>query len=106
LIIFFAILSYGLFRDAPPPHFFYNSDKWLHVGAFMILVIWSRFAFSKIPTITILSLITVFAMIIEPVQSYISPHRTASWFDFGANIIGILLGMLFLSMYRLTRSTN
>ncbi len=72
----------------------------------MILVIWSRFAFSKIPTVTILSLITVFATIIEPVQSYISPHRTASWFDFGANIIGILLGMLLLSMYKLTRSTN
>ncbi|WP_107851128.1 VanZ family protein [Oceanimonas marisflavi] len=96
LVIFFmflAALCYGLFRPAPPPDLFDDSDKYLHLVAFFCLGLSARFAFVRASGAWVWSALLASAPVLEYLQHYVQPHRTFSGLDALANAVGVLLAL-------------
>jgi VanZ family protein len=74
------------------------SDKILHTIGYMVLM-WSWLIFFKQRKIsnrkfTLLIVLSLFGIIIELLQGYITVSRTPDWRDAVANIIGLSIGLL------------
>nr|WP_067298202.1 hypothetical protein [Marinobacterium profundum] len=85
---------YGLFRPAPPPNLFRESDKVLHLLAFATLALTGRAALSRLPGIPFWGLLLVLAPMMEWAQHIVQPVRHFSLEDALANLTGILLAGL------------
>lgn len=88
-------LCYGLFRKAPPPELFEQSDKLQHLVAFATVAFTGRWAFPRIPNEVFWTLALPLAPLLEWLQHQVQPvTRTFSLEDAAANLAGILLAGL------------
>jgi len=72
---------------------FEKNDKWLHGFTFLALSMWFTGIYSRRAYWRIGIGLVVFGLIIEACQRMVS-YRTADWIDVGANIAGIILGLV------------
>ena len=72
---------------------FERNDKWLHGITFLALSMWFTGIYSRRAYWRIGIGLVVFGLIIEACQRMVS-YRTADWIDVGANIAGIILGLV------------
>lgn len=89
-----ALLAYGLFRPQSPPDLFTQSDKWLHLLAFMAFAGCARLAFPSVSAYLFWPLLLCSAPLLEYLQHLLQPVRTFSLADAGANLLGVLLAAL------------
>lgn len=89
-----AVLLWGIFRQAPPPELFDQSDKALHLLAFFGFALISRFAFMHYPAIIVWPLVFCCAPLLEYLQHTFQPSRHFSEQDAIANAIGVFLAWL------------
>lgn len=72
---------------------FRNFDKWLHGFTFLFLSVWFTGLYKKSSYWGIGLGLLVFGLMIEACQRMLS-YRTADWFDVGADVAGIIAGLL------------
>lgn len=89
-----AILLWGIFRQAPPPELFKQSDKLLHLIAFCGFAIISRFAFMHFNEVIVWLSILACAPLFEYLQHIFQPSRYFSEQDAVANILGVVLAWI------------
>ena len=70
-----------------------RNDKWVHGFTFLALSMWFTGLYSRRAYWRIGIGLVVFGLIIEAGQRMVS-YRTADWIDVGANITGIILGLV------------
>jgi len=90
------ICSYFLFRQAPVPDLFANSDKFGHAGAFCALVILGYLAAARVSARFVVLLIGILALATasEWVQhTALLPHRHGDVTDLIADVGGWALGL-------------
>ncbi len=114
VILFLAVLGaffYFMFREAPPPQFFGESDKLLHFFAFAaIVVLGDRIlgACTKCRWVFV-ALVMLLALGSEFVHgSSLLPQRSFDPLDLAMNVAGCLIGMavLFGVNYRQLRKAS
>lgn len=93
-------LLYGLFRPAPPPELFAQSDKALHLLAFGTLALTSRLAFPRVAGWQLAALLLALVPLLEWLQHYLQPARQFSALDMAANLAGVMLGWLAITLLR------
>lgn len=85
-----------------PGFFFVGFDKMVHLGFFFILTILLFFGkiqnqhnywFSIYTIIKIVFLTFVMGLSIEIIQYNFFPYRSAEWWDLGADMIGVFMGV-------------
>lgn len=86
-----CLMLYGLFRPAPPPELFHQSDKLLHLAAFAALTLTGRAALTRIPAAAFWTLLLTLGPVMELAQHWLQPVRTFSLADALANLTGTLL---------------
>ncbi len=79
-------------EDAPVV---FADDKLNHILAFFILSFMARILWSRVGTVIMFSMLTVFGGAIELLQLAMGFGRDADWMDFAADVLAIALGMLF-----------
>jgi VanZ family protein len=100
------VLMYGIFRPAPPPELFEQSDKFLHLLAFVALTLSGRAALSKVPALPFWSLFLMLGPALEVAQHWFQPGRVFSVEDAIANIAGSLLAAAFWCLWRRWRTAT
>jgi len=86
------MVLYGLFRPAPPPDLFQQSDKFLHLLAFAVLSLTGRAALQSPPSGAFWTLFLVLGPTAELAQHWLQPMRTFSVVDALSNLTGTLIG--------------
>lgn len=89
-----VLLLYGLFRPQSPPDLFAQSDKWLHLIAFMAFAGCARLAFVDLAATIFWPLLIGSAPLLEYLQQALQPLRVFSLEDAAANLTGVLLAAL------------
>ena len=89
-----AALAYGVFRRQPPPEFFLQSDKVLHVLAFTGLALCTRLAIYSAPVRWVVLGLLCAAVGTEYLQHWVQPLRMFSFYDAASNMVGVMLGLL------------
>ncbi len=90
-----VLLTYGLFRPAPPPDLgFDHYDKLWHVLAFGALGLTARLAFVRVPGWALWGMLFLVALLAEWLQSVLQPVRHFSWLDVWANGVGVGLALM------------
>lgn len=77
-----------------------GSDKLEHIAAFFALALLTRLGWPTISRLITGSLLALYGLGIEYMQSMEFVGRTASWADFVADLVGIALGFVVLRMIR------
>ncbi|UTW10626.1 hypothetical protein [Marinobacterium rhizophilum] len=95
-----AALLYGIFRAAPPPDLFDQSDKVGHLLAFGALGLSSRLAFLRLSGWVLWPLLFVLAPLLEWLQHQLQPLRVYSVEDALANMAGVVLALAVSSLVR------
>ena len=72
---------------------FRSSDKLLHAGSYLILMLWFSGLYRRGRHLAIALLLFVLGLCLDVSQS-LSPYRSFDWRDVAANGGGILLGLL------------
>lgn len=74
------------------------SDKILHISAYIVLMWVWLMVFKQKSIINrkwlLVVLITLFGIIIEGLQGYVTQSRTPDWNDVFANFIGLIIGII------------
>lgn len=86
-------LCYGIFRPTPPPEFFAQSDKFLHVCAFAGLAFCARFTFFRSRSVWLWVALLLASVGTEYLQHWVQPTRLFSVYDVMANGLGVMLGL-------------
>lgn len=87
------ICSYGFLKDVSGvPSSWMPNDKLMHLLVFMVLMLLWQLSFPK-RTVTGLLTMTVYGGLVELAQHYLTV-RTGDWWDWLADICGILLALL------------
>ncbi|MGB0893627.1 MAG: VanZ family protein [Parashewanella sp.] len=89
LLITLIVVSYLVFSKPTYSQGIPHIDKIGHLGSFFALSLLAHLAF-KPKWIYLLLGLCLYAGLIEVVQSYL-PYRSASWADFAADILGIVI---------------
>lgn len=92
LLFFIAliVLCYGLFRPEPPMKLFKDSDKVLHLVAFLGVSFLGRIALPRANPIIYWASWLILAGLLEYLQGEWQPHRRFSILDAYANAAGVL----------------
>ena len=77
-----------------------GSDKLEHVAAFFTLALLTRLGWPTISRLITGSLLAIYGLGIEYLQSTDFVGRTASWADFVADLVGIALAFVVLQLIR------
>jgi VanZ family protein len=101
-----AALLYGIFRAAPPPDLFDQSDKVGHLLAFGALGLSSRLAFLRLPGLVLWPILAGLAPLLEWLQHQLQPLRIYSLEDALANLSGVALALVFWVFIRRYVSAN
>jgi VanZ family protein len=96
-LIIIIILSLSP-KISPPEK--YNIDKFLHCSAYLFLCFLSTISFRTDRTIFFNVVLLIFVAALTEIGQHFVPHRTASFGDFAANTIGIMLGYLIGKLVR------
>lgn len=70
-------------------------DKLAHAGAYALLGIMAVMAFGTNRSISVCIILIIYGLILETLQHWV-PLREPSLADFMANVVGVLLGVLFM----------
>ncbi|GKT11800.1 MAG: hypothetical protein ISEC1_P2078 [Thiomicrorhabdus sp.] len=89
-----SLLLWGILRSELPPKLFEDSDKLLHLLAFMGLGLTARFAFNQLNGWWLWSVLLISAPSLEVLQHWLQPQRFFSGFDALFNMIGVLLALV------------
>ena len=96
IVFYFFILVIFVFSFIPNlginTYPFENADKLKHIIAFFTLSLLFYSSFKELEPKTKFYILVLFAFILEVVQSYVG--REASFFDFLASFVGIILFLL------------
>ncbi|WP_227819801.1 hypothetical protein [Marinobacterium aestuarii] len=95
-----AALLYGIFRAAPPPDLFDQSDKVGHLLAFGALGLSSRLAFLRLSGWVLWPILAALAPLLEWLQHQLQPLRIYSLEDALANLAGVALALVFWAFVR------
>lgn len=76
-----------------------NLDKIEHIVVFLIVSIAGCLAFKNKISLVVVGL-TIFGAIIEVLQAIFTTTRTGDAYDWLADIVGILLGLMIIAIYR------
>lgn len=74
----------------------FGSDKLEHVGAFFVLTLLARLSFPRLPLLIPTTILMLYGIWIEYMQSLPHIGRTASIADAVADLVGILLAALMI----------
>lgn len=77
-----------------------GSDKLEHIAAFFTLALLTRLGWPTISRLITGSLLAIYGLGIEYLQSTDFVGRTASWADFVADLVGIALAFVVLRLIR------
>lgn len=77
-----------------------GSDKLEHIAAFFTLALLTRLGWPTISRLITGSLLAIYGLGIEYLQSTDFVRRTASWADFVADLVGIALAFVVLRLIR------
>lgn len=87
------------------------SDKVLHISAYIVLM-WVWLMVFKQKSIRnrkwlLVVLLTLFGILIEGLQGYVTQSRTPDWIDVFANFIGLIIGIITFKAFtdRLLKNT-
>jgi VanZ family protein len=94
-VVALMVVLAAAFRPQPLPQVVDGLDKVLHCLAFLFLSITFLFSFPRKTFVCLLVSVSL-AAIIELGQGWLLPARTASWYDFLADMVGIGLGFVFV----------
>ena len=72
---------------------FTSSDKFMHSGSYLVLMLWFSGLYRRERHLAIALLLFVLGLVLDVSQS-LSPYRTFDWRDVAANAGGILVGLL------------
>lgn len=92
--VYLLAFFYGLFSLNLPTGMITNSDKLMHLMAFVGLGLISRFTFIRSVGLLIWSVLFVSAPILEYLQPILAPQRVFSFLDIVANLAGITLALI------------
>ncbi|MDX1283087.1 VanZ family protein [Shewanella colwelliana] len=98
LLFALIVISYLVFSRPNYPQVIPNMDKLGHLGSFFSLALLTHLAFEP-RWHTLAVVLAGYAMFIELVQSRL-PYRSASFADFVADMLGVLLFYFGLWLYR------
>ncbi len=106
LLVVTGLLLYGLFRSSPPLPVFAVYDKYFHFFGFALVTALIPFAISRrCYRYSAFLLVFLLAVTSEFIQARWLPHRHFGVADLEANIAGILLVLVLLSIgFRVFRS--
>lgn len=105
-IICFGILSYLLLMEmAPTPDAAGYKDKLQHILAFGGITFWGLLAFKQYLKTVLLGL-TFFGGLMEVLQGLLTTTRQASVYDWLADVVGIVLAWVLVSILRRWRSVR
>jgi VanZ family protein len=91
-ILMAAVLPAFLFPRIPI-HAWFGLDKWMHALAFAFLAVWFAGQYRRQSYWRIAVGLAAFGILIELFQSAIT-YRSAEWYDFVADLVGIMLGLV------------
>jgi VanZ family protein len=93
LVLALMICSYGFLKDVSGvPSSWMPNDKLMHLGVFMVLMLLWQLSFHG-RTLAGLVLMSMYGGLIELAQHYLTV-RQGDWWDWLADICGILLALL------------
>lgn len=93
-ILAVIIVAYLSLKPGIPGQIYDGLDKWRHVAAYGVLAISGTLAFSARRCFWPLLIgLTLYGAALELAQIAV-PYRTGSWPDFGANMAGVVIGMV------------
>lgn len=103
-VVIFVVVSVMFFWSSPPsgPQGLAHLDKVVHFGLFFIVAASLHYAF-RLPYWLSLVILTLYAMTIEVVQSYI-PGRGADLWDFVADMAGAVSFFIIFHWYKKSRA--
>lgn len=98
LVLLLAILLAAVLPSILLPSRFYINawfglDKWLHALVFAFLAVWFAGQYQRESYWRIALGLAAFGLLIELLQSTIT-YRSAEWYDFIADLVGIALGLV------------
>ena len=104
-IAYTIVLTYVNFmnlKEVPEIGFEFD-DKLYHLGSYILLaVLWGGLAISyqssKILKIAAVSCL-IYGISVELLQNIVNPLRTFSWGDLASNAVGVIIGIIIVSMY-------
>ncbi|BBP44502.1 hypothetical protein [Thiosulfativibrio zosterae] len=87
-----TILLYGILRPESPPNLFNQSDKLMHVFAFLGFSLITRFAFCCRKFVWLALFLS--APSLEFLQHYVQITRQFSWADVAGNLSGLVCALV------------
>jgi VanZ family protein len=92
--LIYVSLCFGIVSALLMPRLVVRYDGAVHVAIFVLLTLWPVMAVTTLRQTLMVALGLIFAgALVEFLQRY-SPERTASFMDFGMNVIGVLVGLM------------
>ncbi|OMH25774.1 hypothetical protein BGP75_24945 [Motiliproteus sp. MSK22-1] len=92
------VVLYGILQPVPSRQLFVNSDKIIHVLAFICLALTARIAVPQGNWIWLV--IFCLAPLLEYLQGQLSPLRSYSLEDGYANVVGVLIALIFVKLHQ------
>ena len=90
------IVAYLSLKPGIPGQIYDGLDKWRHIAAYGVLGISGTLAFSARRYFwPLLAGLTLYGAALELAQTVV-PYRTGSWPDFGANVAGVVIGVVLM----------
>ncbi|MGI9316377.1 MAG: VanZ family protein, partial [bacterium] len=92
---------YGNLKPSPPEQVFANSDKVGHIVSFIALAMSAKLALFRFRWYWIWTPLIVFSFVLEVLQGKLRPLRTFSFEDGYANVTGVLIAIVIMTVWRL-----
>ncbi len=95
-ILALIIVAYLSLKPGIPGQIYDGLDKWRHIAAYGVLAFSGTLAFpARRYFWPLLAGLTLYGAALELAQIAV-PYRTGSWPDFGANMAGVVVGVLLM----------
>ncbi len=93
-VLALGIVAYLSLKPGDAGEVYDGLDKWRHIAAYAALAVSGTLAYSTRRQFwALLAGLVVYGAALEYAQTFIA-FRTGSWPDFGANVAGVLIGMI------------
>ncbi len=95
-VLALIIVAYLSLKPGIPGQIYDGLDKWRHIAAYGVLGISGTLAFPARRIFwPLLAGLTLYGAVLELAQTIV-PYRTGSWPDFGANVAGVVIGVILM----------
>lgn len=97
-VVALLIVAYLSLKPGIPGQIYDGLDKWRHIAAYGVLGVSGTLAFTARRFFwPLMAGLTFYGAALELAQVGV-PHRTGSWPDFGANVAGVVLGVVVMRL--------